>query len=45
MKGLFTGTRADGSAVNGWYGDQYTNAIEKDANGDILYDVNGVPSL
>ena len=45
MKGLFTGTRADGSAVNGWYGDQYTNAIEKDANGDVIYDVNGVPSL
>ena len=45
MKGLFTGTRADGSAVNGWYGDQYTNAIEKDANGDVIYDVNGVPTL
>ena len=45
MKGLFTGTRADGSAVNGWYGDTYTNAIEKDANGDIIYDANGVPTL
>ena len=45
MKGLFTGTRADGSAVNGWYGDTYTNAIEKDANGDVIYDANGVPSL
>ena len=45
MKGLFTGTRADGSAVNGWYGDTYTNAIEKDANGDIIYDTNGVPTL
>ena len=28
MKGLFTGTRADGSVVNGWYGDTYTDAIE-----------------
>ena len=45
MKGLFTGTRADGSAVNGWYGDQYTNAIEKDENGGIIYDANGVPNL
>ena len=45
MKGLFTGTRADGSAVNGWYGDTYTNAIEKDANGDVIYDANGVPTL
>ena len=45
MKGLFTGTRADGSAVNGWYGDTYTNAIEKDVNGEIIYDANGVPTL
>ena len=45
MKGLFTGTRADGSAVNGWYGDTYTNAIEKDASGNVIYDANGVPSL
>ena len=44
MKGLFTGTRADGSAVNGWYGDTYTNAIEKDANG-VIYDAYGVPTL
>ena len=45
MKGLFTGTRADKSAVNGWYGDTYTNAIEKDVNGEIIYDANGVPTL
>ena len=45
MKGLFTGTRADGSAVNGWYGDTYTNAIEKDASGNVIYDANGVPNL
>ena len=44
MQGLFTGKRADGSAVNGWYGDQYTNAIEKDENG-VVYDANGVPTL
>lgn len=29
MKGLYTGVRADGSAVNGWYGDTYTNAIKR----------------
>ena len=28
MKGLFTGQRADGSPVNGWFGDIYANAIE-----------------
>ena len=44
MKGLFTGTRADGSAVNGWYGDSYTNAIEK-VNGEVAYDQYGVPML
>ena len=45
MKGLFTGTRADGSAVNGWYGDSYTNAIQKDEQGQIIYDQYGVPTL
>ena len=46
MKGLFTGTRADGSNVNGWYGDSYTNAILKDeTTGEILYDQYGVPQL
>ena len=46
MKGLFTGTRADGSNVNGWYGDSYTNAILKDeTSGDVLYDKCGVPQL
>ena len=45
MKGLFTGTRADGSAVNGWYGDTYTNAIEKDEIGNVIYDQQGVPML
>ena len=46
MKGLFTGTRADGSNVNGWYGDSYTNAILIDeTSGDVLYDKYGVPQL
>lgn len=45
MKGLFTGTRADGSAVNGWYGDSYTDAIEKDEIGNMVYDQQGVPVL
>ena len=45
MKGLFTGTRADGSAVNGWYGDSYTNAILEDEQGNTIYDQYGVPVL
>ena len=45
MKGLFTGKRADGSAVNGWYGDANANAIEKDETGNIVYDPYGVPTL
>ena len=44
MQGLFTGTRADGSKVNGWYGDTYTDAIEK-VDGQVVYDNNGVPVL
>ena len=45
MQGLFTGTRADGSKVNGWYGDAYTDAIAKTPEVDIIYDQQGVPSL
>ena len=45
MKGLFTGTRADGSSVNGWYGDGNTNAIMKDEDKNIIYDAYGVPKL
>ena len=45
MKGLFTGTRADGSSVNGWYGDTNTDAIMKDENKNIIYDAYGVPQL
>ena len=44
MQGLFTGERADGSKVNGWYGDTYTNAIEK-VDGEVVYDTYGVPVL
>ena len=28
MQGLYTGTRYDGTHVNGWFGDTYSNAIE-----------------
>ena len=45
MQGLFTGVRADGSVTNGWYGDNYTNAIEKNENGEVIYDQYGVPEL
>ena len=45
MKGLFTGVRADNTIVNGWYGDNYTKAIEKDTEGNIIYDTYGVPTL
>ena len=45
MKGLFTGERADGSIVNGWYGDTYTNAIQKGEQGEVIVDQYGVPAL
>ena len=36
MKGLYTGVRADGTVVNGWFGDrQYANAIET-SDGEAL---------
>ena len=48
MQGLYTGTRLDGTAVNGWFGDSYANAIETndgkalttsfDADGNVVYD-------
>lgn len=28
MQGLYTGTRMDGTPVNGWFGDTYANAIQ-----------------
>ena len=48
MQGLYTGTRLDGTAVNGWFGDENANAIETtdgqllrvdiDANGNAVYE-------
>ena len=48
MQGLYTGTRTDGTAVNGWFGDTYANAIETtdgsalrasvDENGNAVYE-------
>ena len=40
MKGLFTGERTDGTRVNGWYGDNYSNAIET-TDGEALRIVDG----
>jgi len=37
MQGLYTGTRADGTAVNGWFGDLNTNAIAT-TDGQALHD-------
>ena len=42
MKGLFTGTRADGSTVNGWYGENtYTNAIQTTDGAPAIQSDNG----
>lgn len=41
MRGLFTGTRADGTPVNGWYGDQYANAIETTDGATATMNING----
>ena len=35
MQGLFTGTRLDGTAVNGWFGDENANAIQT-SDGQLL---------
>jgi hypothetical protein len=32
MQGLYTGVRTDGTAVNGWFGDENTNAIQTTDN-------------
>ena len=49
MKGLFTGTRADGTEVNGWYNQDYTNYGKPDVNPNAIidneFDKNGVPKL
>ena len=36
MQGLYTGTRIDGTSVNGWFGDQNTNAIQTSDNQQLL---------
>ncbi|MBR6493297.1 MAG: hypothetical protein IKT13_05115, partial [Paludibacteraceae bacterium] len=44
MQGLYTGVRTDGTTVNGWFGDNYANAIET-TDGQALrvtVDENGV---
>ena len=43
MQGLYTGVRTDGTAVNGWFGDTYANAIETtDGNPlQVTVDENG----
>ena len=43
MQGLYTGTRLDGTSVNGWFGDTYANAIETvDGKAiSVSYDENG----
>ena len=48
MQGLYTGTRMDGTAVNGWFGDANANAIETtdgqmlrytlDDNNNVVYE-------
>ena len=45
MKGLYTGTRADGTSVNGWFGDDYANAIQTNEAGEVLVDAYDVPKL
>ncbi|MBR6017929.1 MAG: carboxypeptidase-like regulatory domain-containing protein [Paludibacteraceae bacterium] len=45
MQGLYTGTRTDGTAVNGWFGDKNANAIET-TDGQLLrvsMDADGNP--
>ena len=45
MQGLYTGVRTDGHAVNGWYGDANTRAIETTDGKDrqVEMDENGNP--
>ncbi len=43
MMGLYTGTRADGTSVNGSY--KSANALMKDENGEVVVDENNLPVL
>ena len=40
MQGLFTGTRVDGTPVNGWFGDENANAIQTTDNKTLRVDVD-----
>jgi hypothetical protein len=40
MQGLYTGTRYDGTAVNGWYGDANTRAIETTDGKDLQVEMD-----
>ncbi|MCR5049667.1 MAG: carboxypeptidase-like regulatory domain-containing protein [Paludibacteraceae bacterium] len=43
MQGLYTGVRPDGTAVNGWFGDYYANAIETTDNQALRVSVDTDP--
>ncbi|MBQ9296624.1 MAG: carboxypeptidase-like regulatory domain-containing protein [Paludibacteraceae bacterium] len=40
MQGLYTGIRTDGTAVNGWYGDTYANAVQTTDNQELRVSVD-----
>jgi len=40
MQGLYTGVRTDGHSVNGWYGDEFANAIETTDGSTVRYTVD-----
>ena len=41
MQGLYTGTRIDGTAVNGWFGDDNANAVQTTDNMQLRVNVDG----
>ena len=45
MQGLYTGTRADGTYVNGSYVTDETNAVMRDEAGEVITDDYGTPKL
>lgn len=45
MQGLYTGHRTDGTAVNGWFGDTYANAIETTDGMDLRAEMQGETAL
>ena len=40
MQGLYTGIRYDGTHVNGWFGDEFSNAIETTDGNAIRYTID-----